>query len=300
MTKKWFTRLDHRAVLALSGADVRSFLQGLTSNDVTRLSPDRALFAALLTAQGKFLHDLFLIDDGADGVLVETEADRCQDLARKLTLHRLRAKVTIEPAPQREVYAAWGEDSLAALGLGDAAGATVAFGGGLAVADPRLSAAGARLLLPEGGAAALEAAGFVAADFAAWDRFRLSLGLPDGSRDIEPEKGLLLEAGHEELHGVDFDKGCYLGQELTARTRYRGLIRKRLMPVTIAGPAPAPGTPILFGETEAGEMRSSQVDLGLALIRLEAFQASGGQGLRCGEATLTASRPDWARFPEAG
>jgi len=300
MTNKWFTRLDHRAVLALGGADCRSFLQGLTSNDVTRLTPDHALFSALLTAQGKFLHDLFLIDDGRDGVLVETEAARRDELARKLTLHRLRARVTIEAAPERGVFAAWGEGALAALGLPDEAGATRAFAGGLALADPRLAGAGARLLLPEEGAAALEAAGFAPASFAAWDRFRLGLGLPDGSRDIEPDKGLLLECGHDELHGVDFDKGCYLGQELTARTRYRGLIRKRLMPVTIAGPIPAPGTPILSGEAEAGEMRSSQGDVGLALIRLDAFRASGGHGLRCGEATLTATRPVWATFPEEG
>ncbi|MFD2235128.1 YgfZ/GcvT domain-containing protein [Phaeospirillum tilakii] len=299
MTNKWFTRLDHRAVLALGGADCRSFLQGLTSNDVTRLAPDRAQFAAMLTAQGKFLHDLFLFDDGAGGVWLESEAARRDELARKLTLHRLRAKVTIEAAPL-VVFAAWGDDAAEALGLDGEAGAAVAFAGGVAAVDPRLAAAGARLLLPEDGAAALAAAGFAPVDFAEWDHFRLGLGLPDGSRDIEIDKGLLLECGHDELHGVDFDKGCYMGQELTARTRYRGLIRKRLLPVTIAGPAPAPGTPILAGETEAGEMRSSRGDRGLALIRLEAFRAGGGAGLTCGEATLTAHQPDWAVLPAEG
>jgi folate-binding protein YgfZ len=297
MTEQRFVRLERRAIIAIGGDDRRTFLQGLISNDVTRLSPERALFAAMLTPQGKFLFDLFLAEAADGPFLVDTEADRAEALVRKLTLHRLRAKVTIELDPTLSVYAAWGDEAAARLGL-SAAGSAAPVAGGIALVDPRLAAAGLRLVLPEGGEAALIAAGFAPGSVEDWDRARIALGLPDGARDMEPEKALLLENGYEELAGVDFDKGCYMGQELTARTRYRGLIRKRLMPVVISGPTPAPGAIVRHGEAEAGEMRSSAGDLGLALIRLEAFRASGGQGLHCGEATLTASRPDWAKFPE--
>lgn len=298
MTEQRFVRLERRAIIAVGGDDRRTYLQGLISNDVTRLSPGLAQFAAMLTPQGKFLFDLFLAEAADGSFLIDTEADRAEALVRKLTMHRLRAKVTIERDPTLSVYAAWGDKVATRLGLPAAAGSAAPFAGGIALVDPRLASAGLRLVLPEGGEAALIAAGFAPGELADWDRTRIALGLPDGARDMEPEKALLLENGYEELAGVDFEKGCYMGQELTARTRYRGLIRKRLMPVTISGPTPAPGTIIHHGEAEAGEMRSSAGDLGLALIRLEAFQASGGQGLRCGEATLTARRPDWAKFPE--
>jgi hypothetical protein len=117
--------------------------------------------------------------------------------------------------------------------------------------------------------------------------------VPDGSRDLPVEKAILLENGFDELNAIDWDKGCYMGQELTARTRYRGLVRKRLMPVAIEGPAPEFGSALLLGDKEAGEMRSASGDIGLALVRLEAL----GQGaLTSGAARLTPSKPDWAKF----
>jgi hypothetical protein len=126
---------------------------------------------------------------------------------------------------------------------------------------------------------------------------RLTLGVPDGSRDLVVEKSILLESGFDELNGVDWQKGCYIGQELTARTKYRGLIKKRLLPVTIAGPLPAPGTPVLLGTEDAGEMRSASDGMGLALLRLEALgAASAEKPLTAGQARLTPRRPDWAKF----
>ena len=121
--------------------------------------------------------------------------------------------------------------------------------------------------LVEGGPAA---EGLAETDFAAYDRHRLALGVPDGSRDLVPEKSILLEAGFDELNGVDWQKGCYVGQELTARTKYRGLIKKRLFPVRIDGATPEPGALIMLDGKEAGEMRSARDNLGLALLRLEA------------------------------
>src|SRR5260221_3240146 len=131
--------------------------------------------------------------------------------------------------------------------------------------DPRLAALGGRAYLP---ATNVPAETGTSADY---DRLRITQGVPDGSRDLPVEKAILLENGFDELNAIDWDKGCYMGQELTARTRYRGLVRKRLMPVTIEGPAPAFGAPLLLGEKEAGEMRSANGELGLALIRLEAL-----------------------------
>jgi folate-binding protein YgfZ len=137
------------------------------------------------------------------------------------------------------------------------------------------------------------------ADFVAYDRHRLALGIPDGSRDMVPEKSILLECGFDELRGVDWQKGCYVGQELTARTKYRGLIKKRLFPVRIDGAVPAPGTVVTLDGKEAGEMRSAQDGLGLALLRLDAVAAHRGR-LSAAAATLVPLRPDWLQLePEA-
>jgi len=174
--------LPPRRLLRISGEDRQDFLQGLVSNDVAKATPDRAIWSALLTAQGKFLHDFFIVEhDGA--YLLDAEAERIDDLKRRLSLYRLRARVAIEVVEGWAVAIVWGDDALKALGLPDEAGAAMPFGGGVAFADPRLAGAGARLYLPD--AAALDAAGFTPGDPAAYDRLRISLGLPDGSRDMQ-------------------------------------------------------------------------------------------------------------------
>lgn len=295
MPDKTFVRLPNRALLSVSGEDRVAFLQGLISNDVARVAPDRAVWAAFLTPQGKFLHDLFLAARG-DEILIEVEADRLDDLRKKLSLYKLRSKVAIVPAEGLAVFASLGGS--ATIGLANEAGAAKSFGSGVALVDPRLARAGLRFYLADD--QPLRAAGFSEGPFDAWDRNRIRLGLPDGSRDLTVEKAILLENGFDELHGVDFQKGCYMGQELTARTKYRGLVRKRLMPVRIDGTPPEPGTPVMFDGAEAGEMRSSAGDLGLAMIRLEHFRKAEGQdgAFTCGEAKLTPWKPDWAVFPE--
>jgi folate-binding protein YgfZ len=198
--------------------------------------------------------------------------------------------------PDLAVAAVFGDGAPAALGLPETAGAARAFGEGLAFVDPRLTALGARVILPRDRIrGALAEAGLAEADFAAYDRHRLALGIPDGSRDLVLEKSILLESGFDELNGVDWQKGCYIGQELTARTKYRGLIKKRLFPVRIDGPAP-PDTEVTFGGKDAGEMRSSRDGLGLALLRLDAVAA--GQPLSAGRATLTPMQPDWMQVAQ--
>jgi tRNA-modifying protein YgfZ len=290
--------LADRAVLEVAGADRRAFLQGLVSNDVEKVAADRAVYAALLTAQGKYLHDFFIAEIG-EAFLLDAEAARLADLKRRLGLYRLRAKVTLgENGDRYIVAAAFGGDALSLLDLPEEPGAAVPFAGGIAYVDPRLPELGARLLLRRGaGLTPLESAGFRIDDGTEYDRLRLTLGIPDGSRDLAVEKAILLESGFEELNGVDWRKGCYIGQELTARTKYRALIKKRLMPVAVDGPLPAPGTPIMLGDQEAGEMRSGRDGLGLALLRLEALdEASAGKPLTAGTARLVPHKPRWANF----
>jgi folate-binding protein YgfZ len=250
-----------------------------------------AVYAALLTAQGKYLHDFFMIEC-AEAIWLDAEAARLADLKRRLSLYRLRAKVALDERPDLAVAAVFDP---ARLDLPSEPGAARALDGGAAFVDPRLAALGARAILPrEGMTAVLAQTTGPETDFAAYDRLRLSLGVPDGSRDLVLDKSILLEAGFDELNGVDWQKGCYIGQELTARTKYRGLIKKRLFPVRLAGPAPAPGTIVSLDGSEAGEMRSSRDGLGLALLRLDAV-ATGG-ALVAGESQVEPMRPGWMRL----
>ena len=257
--------LPSRAVLATEGEDRVAFLQGLVSNDVTEARPGHAVWAALLTPQGKWLADFFIFCNG-EQLLLDCERQQAESIRQRLSRFRLRSKVSLRAIDELAVFAAWGGAPQV-----DA----------IAAPDPRLPEAGWRLLsavpLPT---TALEAD---------WDRHRLVLGLPEGSRDLETEKTVLLEAGFDELHGVSWTKGCYMGQELTARTKYRGLVKRRLVPVGIEGPLPAAGTPVLRDGSEVGTMRSGVGQSGLAVLRLEAMQGT----LTCGGATLTPRIPTW-------
>src|SRR6516225_1960637 len=292
-----FALLDDRGILAVSGADRRIFLQGLVSNDVEKVGPAQARYTALLTAQGKYLHDFMMIEFGG-AVWLEAEAARLSDLKHRLSIYRQRSSAALEERPELAVAAVFGEGAHAAMGLSEVPGAARPFASGVAFVDPRLAALGVRCILPRTDIRqALEGTGLEEAGFAAYDRLRLKLGIPDGGRDLVPEKSILLEAGFDELNGVDWQKGCYIGQELTARTKYRGLIRKRLMPVEINGVAPAPGTIVTADGREIGEMRSSRDGLGLALLRIEPVVE--GKDLMAGDTALVASAPGWMHLDGA-
>ncbi len=264
--------LPGRSVLFVAGPDRVSFLQGLVSNDVSAAVPGHAVWAALLTPQGKYLADFFVLSDG-ERLLLDCEREQAPMLAQKLARFRLRAKVEV------------GETGLAVAAAWN--GAPVLPADVLAAPDPRLPDAGWRILAdaPVPGNA----------DEADYDRHRLLLGLPDGTRDCEPDRTVLLEAGFDELHGISWTKGCYMGQELTARTRYRGLLKRRLVPVSATGALPTPGTALNAAGREVGTMRSSRETLGLAVLRLDhlhgALEFDGG--------TLQARVPDWMRLPDA-
>jgi folate-binding protein YgfZ len=293
MPERFYVLPESRGVLAITGEDRRPFLQGLVSNDVNRVATDRAIYAALLTAQGRYLHDFFIAEIG-DRLLLDAEAERREDLRRRLSIYKLRAKVALADVTDELVVALlFGKDAAAAFELPDEPGRAMPWQGGVVYVDPRLPALGLRALLPRGEAATrLAAAGFAPGKPADYEWLRLSLGVPDGSRDLPVEKAILLENGFDELNGVDWNKGCYMGQELTARTKYRGLVRKHLVPVEIDGPLPAPGTPIMLGDKEAGEMRGGVDGLGLALMRDEYLEAASARGaFAAGQSRLTPRKP---------
>jgi folate-binding protein YgfZ len=255
-------------MLAIAGEDRVAFLQGLVSNDVD-LPVGGICWAALLTPQGKWLADFFVLA-GPERLLLDCERAQAPMIAARLARFRLRSRVTITDLSDAfAIHAAW--DAAPPVG---------------ARSDPRLPEAGWRVH-----AAAPLAADATPADYA---RHRIGLGLPDGSADLEAEKSVLLEAGFDELHGVSWSKGCYMGQELTARTKYRGLVKKRLVPVEIAGAPPPRGAPVTAEGAEVGELRSAVPGLGLALLRLDSLD----RPLACGDARLTPRIPAWMRLPE--
>ncbi|MDT7949999.1 MAG: folate-binding protein [Acetobacteraceae bacterium] len=260
--------LPDRAVLEIAGEDRVSFLQGLVSNDVTQAAPGRAVWAALLTPQGKWLADFFILAD-ADRLLLDLEAGQRDTVIKLLTRYRLRAKVTLSRL-DLPVSAAWN-------GAPDTP---------IQAPDPRLPEAGWRIL------------GEVepTTDAAAYDAHRLALGLPDGSRDLESEKSTLVESGFDELGGISWEKGCYMGQELTARTKYRGLVKRRLVAVAVAGELPPPGTPIFHNDVDVGTLRSGRGDRALASLRLDAIRADH---LTCAGASLTPRPSPWLNWEKS-
>jgi folate-binding protein YgfZ len=265
--------LPDRGVLEVAGPDRVAFLQGLVSNDVAAIPPGGAAWAALLTPQGKWLADFFVVAATEDTFLLDAEAAAVPGMLQRLSRFRLRSRVTLRDASADwHVHAAWGAAPAA---------------GGIVFADPRLPEAGWRVLAP----APLDTDA-TAEDY---DRHRLALGLPDGARDLEAEKSVLLEAGFDELHGVSWSKGCYMGQELTARTRYRGLVKRRLLPVAVEGSLPPRGTPVTDSAgAEVGEMRSGRDGQGLALLRVDALERGP---FAAGGARLSARIPAWMRLP---
>jgi folate-binding protein YgfZ len=297
MTATTFTRLPGRGVLALDGADVIEFLQNLISNDVERVGANISIYALLLTAQGKFLHDFFVAQLPDGRLLLDCERDRIDDLERRLTLYRLRADVTFtDLSNQYAVVAAFGNTALAALGLSTDPGNTVTIGDGVAMTDPRLEAMGARIIVPVTDLpGALTGQGFAPGEVAEYDAMRLSNGVPDSSADMLVDKGFPLESGLDHLNAIDFTKGCYVGQELTARTHYRGTIRKRLFRVDVDGPTPGPGTPVTLGDKDAGVMRSGQGGIAMAMLRMELVAQSqkSSEAFIAGDARLIAVAQPW-------
>jgi hypothetical protein len=232
--------LPDRALVRVEGSDWRPFLHNLLTNDIEGLEPGRLRFTALLTPQGRLLHDLFVLA-GEAGALLDVAAPGREALIKRLTLYRLRAKVLIE-AVEGSVAVAWG----------------AAPPGPAWAADPRLSEMGWRALGYDG---PLEA---TPDDY---DLHRLTLGVPDSARDAS-ESTYPIEANFDLLNGIDFKKGCFIGQETTSRMKRRGAVKTRMAPIAYAKP-PAQGAEILNGDLRAGVVLSTRADRGMALLRLD-------------------------------
>ncbi|MBA3813982.1 MAG: folate-binding protein YgfZ [Alphaproteobacteria bacterium] len=280
------TKLPHRGVLEIQGEDKASFLQGLISNDVTQVTPEQAIYATLLSPQGRYLYDFFIMEKGGSYFL-DAEAARLLDLVKRLSLYKLRSAVTLIPRHDLNVYALWGENIAAALDLKTERGNAHSD----VYMDPRLVELGARQM------AEYPPTGFEQVPFEAYDLHRLMWGIPEGGADIIPDKSTLLESGMDELNAISWTKGCYIGQELTTRSKFVGQVRKRLLPVKIEGPSPDFGAEIFLGETAVGSMRTHRDGYGLALLRLEHIKidGEGETPLQCNGIILRPYRPEWMK-----
>ena len=270
---------DGRVVLAMTGADARAVLQGVVTNDVEDVTPGQVIYAALLTPQGKYLFDFFLLDGGPNTVLIDVAADRAAALAARLKMYCLRRDARIEPRDDLAVALIWP----ATPGGGEAHPPTLAPAHGAAatcVPDPRDPALGWRVYGADLGAV-LDAMDVSTGDAQAYTARRIALGVPESGIELVPDDTYILEAGFERLHGVDFRKGCYVGQEVTARMKHKAELRKGLVKVRVAGDA-APGTPITADGKPAGTLYSVSEGIGLAHLRFD----RAGPGMTAGAASI--------------
>jgi hypothetical protein len=236
-----FVKLPERGLLSISGKDRRPFLQGLITNDINLLDRQVCLYSCLLSANGKFLFDFFITEE-ADALLLDCEGgERAEALMHHLKRYQLRSQINLEVNPFAEIFAILPPSSSHGW------------------ADPRHPKMGTRCFSPPREASE--------APFSAWDRHRIGLNIPDGSRDMIPERATLLESNIDRLNGISWDKGCYMGQELTARMYYRGLAKKHLTALEFQETPLEPLTPLTADGKVIGEMRSSCGNLGIALIK---------------------------------
>ena len=291
-----YVELENRGILAVEGQDKFKFLQGLVSNDVQRVEKNRVIYSALLTPQGKYLYDFHLLEDKGR-YLLECERDRLPDLRTTLNRYKLRSDITLrDVSNEHRVLAVFGNDAAAVLDLSNQEGFAGIYNDGIAFIDPRLKDLGARLVISS--EIDYRKANFSRGRLDDYEHLRIRLCIPDGSRDMEVEKTVLLEAGLDELNGIDWNKGCYIGQELTARTKYRGLVKRRLLPVEAFGRMPESGTQITLDGRDAGGIRSGIGNMAIAMIRLNMLEKaiSGSEHLAADGIQLLPRKPDWVTF----
>lgn len=274
--------LDDRGIVRVSGEDAASFLQNLLTNDVEALGPHEARYAALLTPQGKILFDFLVVHAPADAgasYLLDCDGARASELAKRLSLYKLRAKVVVaDESADHGIVAYWhGEPENAA--------------GGVFYRDPRAEALGGRGILPRAKAAAVGEA-----DVADYEALRISRGIPKGGVDFAYGDVFPHDADMDLIGGVDFKKGCYVGQEVVSRMKHRGEARKRVVRVRLDGPAPAPGAEVTDGERPVGVLGSSSGRHALALLRLDRVDEAkaAGRALSAGGIGLVVAKDEGA------
>ena len=277
--------LPYRGVVKVSGVDARDFLNGLVTTDLTLLRPGLGRFGALLTPQGKITVDFLITEAPAGhggGFLIDCPQALAQGLADKLGFYKLRAKVAVENL----------SDSLGVLAVWDG---DPALKPDLAFADPRNAALGARILVPaELAQKVADLIGAELVDSTAYDAHRIAAGAPRGGLDFSYGDAFPHETNMDRLHGVDFDKGCYVGQEVVSRMQHRGTARTRTVRVAIEGAPPEAGSAILAGDKSVGTMGSSAGSAGLALLRIDrvADALAAGTPLTAGGIAIRLAYPD--------
>lgn len=278
--------LPDRSVLEVSGEDRASFLQGIITNDAERLGKGEAQFAGLLSPQGKILFDFFVINAG-EAILLDCPAAHAAGLLKRLTLYKLRAKISLaDVSGQWRVAAAWG----------DGAGELLKASADLAFEDPRLPALGFRGLIGEGKTLTSSAS---ASDYEA---MRIAAAVPEGGKDFAYGDAFPHEACFDQLNGVNFKKGCYVGQEVVSRMQHRGTARTRVLSVSAEGPLPAGGVDILADGFAVGRLGSVSGNKGVALARIDRVKEAlaKGQPLTVGGVELMLSVPGWASYSLEG
>jgi tRNA-modifying protein YgfZ len=284
--------LSERNVIRLTGDDSKHFLQGLVTNNIGELADGEASFAALLTPQGKILFDFFVVavaEDEGGGFIIDAPRPLAPDLVKRLNFYRLRAKVDIQERP----------DLLIAVAIDGQPPEEV----GLTYRDPRHPKLGTRIVLPADGAeTALRKAGFSLVDADEWQKLRIALGIPEGGKDFIYGDTFPHEADMDLLAGVDFEKGCFIGQEVVSRMQHRGVARTRVVPIAYADAAPIAGVEVKIGDKSAGFMGSAANGRGLAKIRLDRVEEgfAANEKLSAGNISISLIKPDWAKFPFPG
>ncbi len=285
--------LPDRGVVKVAGDDARRFLNGLASNDMGKVAPGQAQFAALLTPQGKIVVDFIVAEaepDDDGGFFLDCPKALAATLAEKLNFYKLRAKIAVENL----------SDALGVMAVWDGAGLSDF---GLSYADPRLAALGTRSILPAQLAAEAAAdLGATLTDAEAYDAHRIALGVPRGGMDFAYGDTFPHEADMDQLAGVDFEKGCYVGQEVVSRVEHRSSARSRLLPIAYDEFAPSSGLPVMAGEKQAGTLASTAKGRGLAMLRLDrvADALASSTPLLAGGIAIRVVKPDWARFAFPG
>jgi folate-binding protein YgfZ len=285
--------LPDRGVVKVSGDDSRGFLNGLFTIDVGKMTPSAARFGALLTPQGKIIADFFVFEatpEDGGGFLIDCPRALADTLVEKLKFYKLRAKVTVEDL----------SDTLGVMAVWDGEASSEY---GPSFPDPRLAALGMRIILPPD--VADEAAadlGVTLLDFEAYEAHRIALGVPRGGGDFMYGDAFPHEADMDQLGGVDFEKGCYVGQEVVSRVEHRNSARSRVVPIVYDDYAPSSGLPVMAGEKQVGMLGSTAGGHGLALLRLDrvADALASATPLSAGGIAIRAVKPAWAKFPFPG
>ncbi len=289
MSGNFCAQLEDRGVVSVTGPDAKKLLQGIITNDMDVLDNQDALFTGLLSPQGKILFEFF-VAKARDGYAIDVAKDQAIALSKRLSMYKLRADVHISNISETTVVlACWGDSPCCFDGLADT----------VIITDPRLAAMGLRIIAPAriGSSIAQTATGLDASenDYA---RHRIGLGVPEGGKDYAFGDAFAHEALFDQLHGVSFSKGCFVGQEIVSRMEHRGTARKRIVPVEADAPLPATGTDIKAGVVIVGSLGSVSAKRGLAMLRLDRVSefAAKGVPLMAGNAALRVSIPAWAAF----